>query len=124
MTHENPSNENWFREAKLQGRSPIEFIQDDVRHQKEYHQELVKRGIFQNVWSDYNLAELLCGRIASGIITEEEITDALPHLGMTFEQANRFLEEIIPQTMRLLETQQKIQGVPEAPRISYFAPSE
>lgn len=101
-----------YRKVQLNGRSSSHFIQDDVAYWKEWHQDMVSRGIYKTGLSDHNLAELLCSRISMDVITEEEMEQALPLLGFSPEGTRRFLDETIGQSQKLTELKNNIQGQP------------
>jgi hypothetical protein len=90
MTQEQFGFDGGFREVMLRGRSPIEYIQDEVDMLKRVHQES------SAAWTPDDLAMALNARMKLGIIDEEEMEESLPYLGLTLEEADSLLGESMP----------------------------
>lgn len=101
-----------FRELVLNGRPPEGYIIDRIQADREMHKLLVREGKRNGKYSPYHMAEALTADMASGIITLDEITRALPLIGLTTDEVDTFLYKTLPEYQQLAVIKGKFDPIP------------
>lgn len=95
-----------FKELTLRGRSPREFLSDEVKSKKELVDDLHKQG-YREEFHIFDLADLVLGNIQSGLITEQDVEESLDVLGIDEQSQANFIPRTLPEYQNLLELRAK-----------------